>query len=134
MKTDEVVNLASDVPAMPERRRFLTLLGAGAALSAFPPNLSDAKGNSGKINPFTGPEWVFEEPPVVLDQDPSRVLLDQNENPIAPSEIEREAIRKAIELAMSQGLSPLAEEIEDHLQLYLASKPYIEPSAEKHSE
>ncbi len=41
---------------------------------------------------------------------------------------------KAIELAMSQGLSPLAEEIEDHLQLYLASKPYIEPSAEKHSE
>ena len=99
MHKEEVVNLASDVPAMPERRRFLTLLGAGTALSAFQPNLSGIEGNAGITNRITGPEWVFEEPPVVLDQDPSRVLLDQNENPIAPSEIEREAIKKAIELA-----------------------------------
>ncbi len=99
MHKDEVVNLASDVPVMPERRRFLTLLGAGTALSVLPPNLSGIERYSGKTNPVTGPEWVFEEPPVVLDQDPSRVLLDQNENPIAPSAVERRAIEKAIELA-----------------------------------
>lgn len=99
MHTDQVVNLASDVPAMPERRRFLTLLGAGAALTAFPPRVAGDPSRPGDPRRTAGPDWVFEDPPVVLDQDPLTVLLDQNENPIAPSEIEREAIKKAIELA-----------------------------------
>jgi histidinol-phosphate aminotransferase len=96
---DRAVYLASDLPAMPERRRFLALLGAGAALTAFPQAAAGGPTDRNDHYPDTGHDWVFEDPPVVLDQDPSRVLLDQNENPVAPSEIEREAIEKAIELA-----------------------------------
>jgi histidinol-phosphate aminotransferase len=100
MRRSETVDLASDVPAVVGRRHFLALLGAGtAATAAWPgPALADAE-PSGFLPPVTGPSWVFEDPPIVIDQHPDRALLDQNENPLAPSEMEREAISRTIDLA-----------------------------------
>jgi histidinol-phosphate aminotransferase len=98
MKRIETIDLASDVPAVVGRRHFLTLLGAGTAAAAWPgPTFAGTE--PPLLPPIAGPSWVFEDPPVVLDQDPDRALLDQNENPLAPSEVEREAISSAIDLA-----------------------------------
>jgi len=99
MQRNQVVDLASDVPAVTGRRRFLALFGAGAAAAAMPGVVSGDQRDLHAPVRHEEPDWVFEDPPVVLDQDPSRVLLDQNENPIAPSAVERQAMQEALDLA-----------------------------------
>jgi len=100
MHSNPVTDLTSDVPALPGRRRFLTLFGAGAAAAAALPAsaLADQRAFNRPM-PARVPAWVWEAPPVVLDEDPAKTLLDQNENPIAPSAAERQAIEQAIDLA-----------------------------------
>lgn len=100
MHTNPVTDLAGDVPALPGRRRFMTLFGAGAAAAAALPAsaLADERAFN-RPAPARVPAWVWEAPPVVLDEDPAKTLLDQNENPIAPSVAERQAIEQAIDLA-----------------------------------
>ena len=76
-----LVNLAEDAPALLERRRFLTLLGAGTAAGAASAIMPGCSGPG----PAAAAETVAK--------------LNQNENQIAPSEVERRAMMEALDLA-----------------------------------
>jgi len=99
MPRDEAVLLAGDVPAVVGRRRFLGLLSAGMAAAGIPVSGLVRTASGAESFDRVDPDWMFEEPPVVLDQDPERALLDQNENPLAPSPVQREALIEALDLA-----------------------------------
>jgi histidinol-phosphate aminotransferase len=99
MNRDEIVWLAGDVPAVVGRRRFLGLLSAGVAAAGIPVAGLTRPASGGEALHSSDADWMFEEPPIVLDQDPDRALLDQNENPFAPSPVEREALIEALNLA-----------------------------------
>ena len=93
------VRLEGDVPAVVGRRHFLTMVSAGMAAAGLPLQALAERGDPLAGSVLPADDWVFEEPPVVLDQDPERALLDQNENPLAPSQAEREAMLEALSLA-----------------------------------
>jgi len=76
-----IVNLADDAPALLERRRFLTVLGAGAAVAT-----------------AILPACTVSEP-VVLGPGRGTSKLNQNENPLGPSDAERRAMKAALDLA-----------------------------------
>jgi len=78
-----MVNLAEDAPALLERRRFLTLLGAGAAAGAASSVMPGCSG------PRSGPAVAGQE----------IAKLNQNENQLGPSLIERRAMEAALDLA-----------------------------------
>lgn len=97
---EHITDLSRDVPALLGRRHFLTLLGAGTAAAVAIPG----KGLAGPETPRgrdidRGPSWVFEDPPVEQDPHPGTALLNQNENQIAPSYAERQAMERALDLA-----------------------------------
>ncbi len=79
------VNLADDTPALLERRRFLSLLSAGAAAGA---TTAVLPGSS-----VAGMEFSRQ----VTGKKVAK--LNQNENQIAPSDIERRAMEAALDLA-----------------------------------
>jgi histidinol-phosphate aminotransferase len=82
-ETAVTVNLADDTPALFERRRFLTLLGAGAAAGAASSIMPGCSG------PGSGPAAAGQE----------IAKLNQNENQLGPSQIERRAMEVALDLA-----------------------------------
>lgn len=77
------VNLAGDTPALLERRRFLTLLGAGAAAGAATTIIPACSTPGGSAAVAGG----------------AVAKLNQNENALAPSDIERRAMVEALDLA-----------------------------------
>jgi len=93
---NSVNDLSGDVPGVVGRRRFLGLLGAGAAGAALPVRFPET-GEVGRPAASLPETWPFEDPPTI--QDPEAVQLDQNENPLAPSMEERRALADAIDLA-----------------------------------
>lgn len=104
-----VSDLSSDVPAAVGRRHFLSLVAAGLAAAGLPvvwPHEASAARTAGPA-PVSGGDigdnfsrrYGIEEPPVVLDQDPARVLLDQNENQLGPGPTARQAMVEALDVA-----------------------------------
>ncbi|MFC1629401.1 pyridoxal phosphate-dependent aminotransferase [Gemmatimonadota bacterium] len=77
------VNLTEDTPALLERRRFLTLLGAGAAVGAATTIIPACSAPGGSAAVAGG----------------AVAKLNQNENAFAPSAVERQAMVKALDLA-----------------------------------
>ena len=77
-----LTDLADDIPAAVGRRDFLGLMAAGLVAAGYP-----------------GRSFAAGKTPSAPVQDPTRSLLDQNENQLGPGPAARQAIEDAIDLA-----------------------------------